>query len=212
MANQQWEHVALAARVVADLVTAPEVAERWTEESSCAGMSVGGLAYHLGSQVDVVGRLLTGEPTDDAPIPLVEHYRRATWANTGLDDEVNVSIREGSDADAAGGPEGLAREVQGWVAALGPALSGDLPTIVNIPWQGWSLATEDFLATRFMEMVVHADDLADSVGLPTPEFPDAVLGPALHLLTSVAVDRHGQAAVVRALSRPQRAPSSVSAF
>jgi uncharacterized protein YrrD len=32
------------------------------------------------------------------------------------------------------------------------------------------------------------------------------------LLTRVAVRRHGQAALVRALSRPQRAPDSVSAF
>ena len=61
-------------------------------------------------------------------------------------------------------------------------------------------------------MVVHSDDLAASVGLPTPEFPDDVLVPVLDLLTRVAVRRHGQAAVVRALSRPQRAPASVSAF
>jgi hypothetical protein len=36
--------------------------------------------------------------------------------------------------------------------------------------------------------------------------------PVLDLLTRVAVRRHGQAALVRALSRPQRAPDSVSAF
>jgi hypothetical protein len=39
-----------------------------------------------------------------------------------------------------------------------------------------------------------------------------VLAPVLGLLTGVAVRRHGQAPVVRALSRPQRAPESVSAF
>ena len=41
-----------------------------------------------------------------------------------------------------------------------------------IPWQGWSLTAHDFLVTRLMEIVVHSDDLAASVGLPTPEFPD----------------------------------------
>ena len=46
-----------------------------------------------------------------------------------------------------------------------------------IPWQGWSLTAHDFLVTRLMEIVVHADDLAASVGLPTPEFPDDVLVP-----------------------------------
>ena len=51
-----------------------------------------------------------------------------------------------------------------------------------------------------------------SVGADTPEFPDEAVGRVLGLLTWIAVRRHGQAAVVRALSRPQRAPSSVSAF
>ena len=84
--------------------------------------------------------------------------------------------------------------------------------MVDIPWQGWSLGIDDFVTTRLMEIVVHSDDLAASVGLPTPEFPEPALTPVLGLLTGVAVRRHGQAAVVRALSRPQRAPEHVSAF
>ena len=83
---------------------------------------------------------------------------------------------------------------------------------VLIPWHGWSLAAYDFLVTRMMEIVVHSDDLAASVGVETPEFPDDVVAPVLALLADVAVRRHGQAAVVRTLSRPQRAPRSVSAF
>jgi hypothetical protein len=83
---------------------------------------------------------------------------------------------------------------------------------VFIPWQGWSLTTEDFLTTRMMEMVVHGDDLATSVDLPTPTYVDDVITPVLALLTSVAVRRHGQTALVRALARPQRAAGTVSAF
>jgi hypothetical protein len=83
---------------------------------------------------------------------------------------------------------------------------------VLIPWQGWSLAACDFLVTRMMEIMVHSDDLAASVGVETPEFPADVVTPVLALLTDVAVRRHGQTAVLRALSRPQRAPASVSAF
>ena len=81
-----------------------------------------------------------------------------------------------------------------------------------VPWQGWALTTEDFLVTRLMEIMVHSDDLAASVGLPTPEFPEPVVAAVLGLLSAVAVDRHGQTAVLRALSRPQRAPDHVSAF
>jgi hypothetical protein len=63
-----------------------------------------------------------------------------------------------------------------------------------------------------MEMVVHSDDLAASVDIPTPDFDAAVLDPVLRLLTAVSLRRHGQDALVRTLSRPQRAPGSVSAF
>jgi hypothetical protein len=200
-----------ASRIAADLALRPEVAARWTEESACAGMSVGGLAHHLVSQVTNTVRLLEAEPHEEPPIPLLEHYARAAWVTADLDDDVNVGIREGADEDAAGGPDALAPMVDDALAAL-PDLLARPVDAVWIPWQGWSLSTQDYLTTREMEMVVHSDDLAASVDVPTPEFPEDVLAPVFVLLTGVAARRHGQVAVVRALSRPQRAPNSVSAF
>jgi hypothetical protein len=202
-----------AAQIAADLALRPEVAARWSEESACAGMTVGGLAHHLVSQLGNTVRLVGAPPGGEAPIPLLEHYARAAWVRADLDDEVNVGIREGSDADAAGGPGALPPLVADLLERLPGVLAGrgaDDPVL--IPWQGWSLTLHDWLVTRMMEIVVHSDDLAASVDVPTPEFPDDVLTPVLGLLTAVASRRHGQVAVVRALSRPQRAPSSVSAF
>ncbi len=99
------------------------------------------------------------------------------------------------------------------LAELPAVLDGAAPgDPVLIPWQGWALTTHDFLVTRLMETVVHSDDLAASVGVETPEFPDDVVAPVLDLLTDQAVRRHGATALVRALARPQRAPGSVSAF
>lgn len=210
-------HVAAAAGLVAELVVRPEVVASWDRESACAGMSVGGLAWHLADQTGHVVRLLGDAPVEDTPIALVEHYRRAAWVRSGLDGEFNVGIREGADEAATAGPDALAARVRRDLAALESALAPTLdeerrPDTVHIPWQGWSLTTRDFLATRLMEMVVHADDLAVSVEIPGPEFPAPVVEAVLGLLAAVAVDTHGQAAVVRALSRPQRAPASVSAF
>lgn len=211
------EYVADAAALVGRLVGQSAVADRWSEESSCEGMTVGGLAWHLADQAGTVVRLLAEPPRDEEPITVVEHYRRAAWVHSGLDGEFNVGIREGADAKAQAGPEALEAQVRADLAALPGALSGPLtgersPDTVHIPWQGWSLSSQDFLVTRLMEMVVHADDLAASVDLDTPEFPEPVVTAVLGLLTAVAVDTHGQTAVVRALSRPQRAPASVSAF
>ena len=130
-----------------------------------------------------------------------------------LDNEANVGIRTGSDAGAAAGADAVLAEGREAIAALPGLLdSRREPDAVLIPWQGWALTTDDLLTTRMMETVVHSDDLAASVGLSTPTFPDAAVTPVLALLTGVAVRRHGQAALVRALSRPQRAPASVSAF
>jgi hypothetical protein len=202
-----------AARIAADLVRRPEVAGHWRDESACAGMTVGGLAFHLASQVTNTVTLVGAPASDDEPIPLLEHYARAAWVHSGLDEQVNVGIREGSDAEAEAGPDAVGALLDEQLDRLRGVLgAADPGAAVLIPWQGWSLTVHDWLVTREMEIVVHSDDLAASVGLPTPEFPESVVTPVLALLTSVAARRHGQAALVRALSRPQRAPSSVSAF
>lgn len=204
-----------AARIALDLAATTEVKAGWLEESSCAGMTVGGLAHHLVQQAGHTVRLLELEPVAEPPIPLLEHYARAAWVEAGPDDEVNVSVREGADAAAASGPDDVVAHGAAAVDRLPAVLRehhGRIPDQVRIPWQGWSLTTADFLVTRAMEIVVHADDLASSVGLATPDFPDDVVADVLGLLSAVAVRRHGQAAVVRALSRPQRASGNVSAF
>ncbi len=40
-----------------------------------------------------------------------------------------------------------------------------------LPQTGWALSLGDFLTTRTMELAVHMDDLAVSVGLPARELP-----------------------------------------
>ena len=202
-----------SARTSADLALSDPVRSRWGEESACAGMTVGGLAHHLTGQIGNLVELYAGPPDASAPITVREHYRRAAWANTALDDEDNVGIRIDADEAAEGGPDAHADQVRAALDALPAALAAvDDHDPVLIPWQGWSLTAHDFAVTRLMETVVHADDLAASVGVDTPEFPEEAVRLVVGLLSGVAVDRHGQAPVVRALSRPQRAPASISAF
>ena len=205
------------ARVAADLVRRPEVARRWSDESSCAGMSVGGLANHVAGQAANVVRLLAAPPSGQAPIAALEHYRRAAWVHTGLDDEANVDVRTSADAYAETGPADLLERVDADLAALPAALAPVLdgsrtPDSVLIPWQRWSLTASDFVLTRTMEVLVHSDDLAASIGVETPQFPGEAADAVFGLLASVAAERHGQAALLRALSRPQRSTGPVSAF
>lgn len=195
------------------LASRPEVAEAWDTESACAGMTVGGLTHHLLRQVLHVTNLLGQPPTTDAAIPLLDHYAQAAWVTADPEDEANASIRDGGNAGAAIGHAAVLAEIAPLLDDLPGVLQAPRdPDTAFIPWQGWALTTDDFLVTRAMELIVHSDDLAASIGLPTPEFPDTIAAHVVDLLGGVAMRRHGQAAVVRALSRPQRAPESVSAF
>lgn len=83
--------------------------------------------------------------------------------------------------------------------------------IVPVPWQGWALRRDDFLTTRLLEIVVHTADLAASLALPTPRFPESAFVPVRDLLVRLAVQRHGQGAFVSTLTRRERA-QNISAF
>jgi hypothetical protein len=56
---------------------------------------------------------------------------------------------------------------------------------------------------------------APGPGRPADEpagLPEGVLAPVLSVLTGLALRRHGQAALLRALSRAERAPASIAAM
>lgn len=210
---QPTDRAFLAASDIAlALVARPEVEARWAAASALERMTVGMLACHLGRQVvraaEILAAPATGEPIDGVD----DHYRRAAWVTAeSLDDPAND--RTNDEVDAAAGfaaTVGRCRAARRDVQALLDASTA--PAVVTIPWQGWSLRRADFLVTRLVEIVVHSDDLARSVDVPTPEFPADAYLPVLHLLAELAAERHGQAAMTSALARRERMPATISAF
>lgn len=198
--------------IMLELVGTPEVESRWHEESVLARMSVGMLACHVARQVGWARELLpvftTLQPLGEA----AEHYRRAAWVTAdSLDDPANDRGRDESEAQL--GFEKMVTTSRAALVGVERMLSADrAESVVAIPWQGWSLGRDDFLLTRLVEIVVHTDDLARSVDLPTPEFPLAAYQPVLHLLADLAAQKHGQAALTSALTRDERQPRTISAF
>jgi hypothetical protein len=199
-----------AAAVTLALLREPEVAARWDDPSALAEMSVGALADHLGGQVVSGARGVTDAAWAGRgeQVSLVEHYRRSVWVGADLDSEANVGIRESAAAGATAGPEAVVARVQDALATVTP-WPADAPATTSMPHWRWSMTLDDFLTTRMMEMVVHADDLCAGLDVPTPDFPPSVTGPVYALLVAVAEDKHGQAAVTRALTRAERAGSIV---
>jgi hypothetical protein len=202
-----------AAASAAKLLRHPAVAGAWDRPSALAEFSVRGLAGHLALQVFNVERALAEPISDEPPIGLLDHYGRVRWLGADLNDETNVGIREEGERTATGGPAQLVAEVESAIDRLTAALRAEPATrVVTIPWTGWSLRLDDLLVTRLMEIAVHSDDLAVSVGIPAPNLPLTVLDPVIVLLSRLALRRHGQAALLRALSRAERAPASIAAF
>jgi hypothetical protein len=201
----------VAAAVALALIQRGEVRDQWLMPSVLPKISVGALACHLGRQV-VRGAELLPMATDVPPLECADaHYHRAAWVmSTSPDDPSND--RSTDDAEAALGAAALAgRSAEALETVRRLLAAGTARDVVPIPWQGWSLRRDDFLLTRMLEIVVHADDLALSVGVRTPEFPAEVFAPVRDLLVRLAVQRHGQSAVISALTRSERT-QAISAF
>ena len=204
-----------AAQSAVTLLAEPAVARAWDRDSALPGMSVGALAAHLAAQVvgvrDTI--LAGGRHTHEAPVPLLEHYHRSRWVQAGPDDPSNAMVRETAAAAAEPGHASVLGAAQAALDEAAQLLAEEVePPLVRLPYWDWSLTFEDYLVTRMMEITVHSDDLAVSVGEEPPLLPATVLEPVLSLLVGVAVLRHGQAAVVRALARAERAPASIAAL
>lgn len=202
-----------AADSLTGLVGAPEVAAAWERESVLPGMTVGGLTRHLVSQLECAVEFLRIQPLPPhAPVvSLADLYLRSDWFAAPVSAPENTSIRDDFNAMAAGGQPHSRAILEASRAELPAAVAGAGP-VTYVPWQDCSVSTDDFLVVRLMEVVVHADDLAASVGRPSLAFDDEVTHPTLALLGMLAGQRHGAVAAVRTLSRAERAGAPTAAF
>lgn len=195
------------------LLRHPAVAAAWDRPSALPEFSVRGLAGHLAAQVCQVPAVLA-EPVGTAdPVTVAEHYARAAWIGAALDADVNVSVRTSGERLASGGADRLAARFAATLENLRGSLAAESGNrVVRLPWTGWSLTLDDFLATRLVELTVHCDDLAVSAGVPMPDLPTVAVDIVLCLLCRLARRRHGTEAVLRALSRAERAPATIVAI
>ncbi|GAA4589323.1 hypothetical protein GCM10023194_43260 [Planotetraspora phitsanulokensis] len=202
-----------AAASAAELLASPQVASSWHDPSALAKLSVQGLAGHLAGQIFFIPKVLAEPVPTEEVIPIHEYYARVSWIGSDVDDPFNVLIRTSGEQDAKDGPAALAAQVAATVQELRTVLPSAPSRPVRRPrWGDWSISLDDFVASRMLEVVVHSDDLAHSVGMPTPELPAEVVETVVDILTRIALRRHGATNVLRALSRAERAPASISAL
>jgi hypothetical protein len=199
------DYLDVAAGVIT-LLADPAVERSWTAPSALPEFRVCGLAGHLASQVTVVTAVLGAGPPGTTPISLLDHYARSTWTDGDIGSDLNTGIRLAGEQAAAAGLPALREQTAAALAALRRQLPDEpADLVVQLPFGPWALTLDDFLATRMLEIAVHCDDLAVSVGVATPPLPAGAEQTVLNLLCRWSVARHGGTAVLRALSRSERA-------
>ena len=179
-------------------------------------MTVGGVDAAPGQPagVDAVESWGVQPPPPHAPVvSLAELYERTDWFAAAVDAEGEHldprRLQRDGGGVVGGGNRSLILEQA--LADLPDALAAAADT-TYVPWQDSSLATDDFLVVRLMEIVVHADDLAASIGPPDARLRRRLGHLALALLAMLGAQRHGQDTAVRALSREERAARPAAAF
>lgn len=179
---------------------------QWSAPSALAGWTVGGLAGHLARSAFNMERALDHPaPVDATVVDAIGYYTAA--ARHDADSAIGRRIRALGDLEAANGPDELVTRFVGSVERLRKWRLPDTPIMLFT-----TAVTVDACATAcLLELVVHADDLAVSVGAPAPDFDPATLDLVLTTLTGISAYRHGAMNVIRSLARPARI-ADVSAF
>lgn len=201
-----------AAACVGEFLAAPAIADEWDQPSALRLWSVGGLAGHLARAVFTVHTSLAAPVVDAAAVvDAVTYYARTPDEDLNPSSEIAGRIRaRGVETAGSGATDLLARYGAG-LDELSDVLPRT-PASRTVTVFGQVLPLCEWLRTRTVEMVVHCDDLAASVGVAGPTFPAAVLDDVIGVLAAVAARRRGPHAVISALARAERAPEVITAF
>lgn len=191
------------------LLESPEVAACWDRPSALVGYSVGGLAGHLlratGRTEQLLGR---PEPAGAEVVELPAFFgANRIGEPSELDSDFQHALREDGERAGGIGPDSLADSFGQLLARLGVMLRGVAPDrlvpVLTIP--GAATTFENYMRSRVVELIVHTDDLAVSVGLAPPEPGSKPATVAIGVLVELARARSGDLGVIRGLARAERA-------
>jgi uncharacterized protein (TIGR03083 family) len=189
--------------VARQLVARPEIAERWEQPSALPEFSIRGLAGHLYRATGSVEAYLDRDEPDGEPIDAPTYYKEAV-GEPDVDSDLHRAVRERGEEAAAGGHDALLRDWDEMIGRLRRRLAAEPQSRRLRVFKDLVLTLDDYLVTRLVELVVHADDLAVSVAVDPPELPRDAYTSAIWCLVDVARIKHGDVAVVRALTRRER--------
>lgn len=188
---------------VSPLLHDERVAAAWSAPSALDGFTVGALAGHLARAVETVWLYLEEPEPDDAALVDRSRYFVGVASSPGGADA--AAIRARAEAAGAPGAVAVAAAFDDRVAQLRARLETERADRRVATMQGSApMLLDEYLPTRVVELVVHGDDLATTVGADPPRFPTAAIDVVVAALVGTARLRHGDLGVVRALTRRER--------
>jgi hypothetical protein len=117
--------------------------------------------------------------------------------------ELHRDIRARGEAPGERGQRATIEELDALGTRLRTRLAAESASRTLTVMGGNTMRLDDYLETRIVEVVVHSDDLATSIGL-TANIPPSAASIAVEHLLDVARQRHGDFALVRAFTRRER--------
>jgi uncharacterized protein (TIGR03083 family) len=191
------------------VVSSDPVAERWEADSALDGLTVGALAAHLYAATRRLEKALAQrEPEAPGMVAGIADFYGPNRIDdtTQLDDAFHVAIRAEAAERAGRGAGALVEAFEALVGRLKISLADQRSTrlVPVLRIEGGAASLSEYLRTRVVELLVHTDDLAASVGTEIDPPADAASA-AFGVFLDLARARAGDVAVLRAFSRRERA-------
>ena len=196
---------------VAELIASPAVGDHWGERSCLEGFTVGGLAGHIVRSVQALVDLLERPIPEGARVATPAQFFGVNKPKGPVPDDPIAKFIVADGENRADFGQGAVVGTFLELVDQAERVLGDLTATTIIP----TMRIPDgvtflgiYLTTRIVELVVHGDDLASSVGIDwQPPFAAGAL--AIGMLVQIASEQNGTVEVLRVLARSERAASDV---
>ncbi|WP_419865028.1 maleylpyruvate isomerase N-terminal domain-containing protein [Candidatus Poriferisodalis sp.] len=190
----------------AELIATPATAERWDQPSALEGMAVGALAAHLVRAAGATIAYLDRTPPDRRPDG--DLLTSVTYFHAAVDSPIHDQIKDVSAAESAIGHEATVHKCRQLAADLETRLAAEPADRLVAALGGRLLTLDDFCRTRLIEVLLHLDDLAVSIGQPRPATDPEGAAIIIEICMNIARDRNGDWGVLYALTRAERSGDS----
>lgn len=181
------------------------VRDQWDAPSALDGFTIGELAAHLTRAILQVDSFLQDPPPEvHGELVWAERYYGMLTDLAIPNSEMNLGVVQRAKETAAPGWSGVVSQVEESMMRLQVTLAREASDRVLSVFGALPMLLDEYLKTRFVEMVVHLDDLEVSLGGGEIAIPAGAVAVARDVIVGVAEDRIGSLGLIRAMVRTDR--------